>query len=161
VAKKVLFVCLGNICRSPAAEGIFRHMVAEQGLSQDILIDSAGTGAWHEGDAPDGRMIHHAKQRGYDLSDLIGRQFVAPQDLEKFDYILTMDDDNLKNVRAMDRKSEHGHKIKPLATFCRVHDAKEIPDPYHRDELGFEHVLDLLEDACAELLRHLRQGETK
>lgn len=155
--RRVLFVCLGNICRSPAAEGVFRHMVRKEGLHDQIHIDSAGTGGWHAGDAPDGRMIHHAQKRGYDLKDLEARQISAPQDLRDFDYILTMDNSNLKNVRALDPKSEFHHKIKPLVSFCRIHAVEEVPDPYYKEEDGFEHVLDLLEDACHELLQHLKK----
>jgi protein-tyrosine phosphatase len=157
LVKKVLFVCLGNICRSPAAEGIFRHLVREEGMIDRIHIDSAGTGGWHEGESPDARMIQHAGRRGYDISDLIARQIQAPQDLRHFDYILTMDNSNLRNVRALDTKSEHQHKIKPLVSFCRVHSVEEVPDPYYKGDEGFEHVLDLLEDACLELLRHLKK----
>lgn len=155
--KRVLFVCLGNICRSPAAEGVFRHMVRKEGLQDKIHIDSAGTGGWHAGDAPDGRMISHAEKRGYNLRDLEARQIVAPDDLREFDYILTMDNSNLKNVRALDPKGEHHHKIKPLVSYCRIHSIEEVPDPYYKEEEGFEHVLDLLEDACHELLAHLKK----
>jgi protein-tyrosine phosphatase len=155
--KKVLFVCLGNICRSPAAEGIFRDMVKKESLEGKIHVDSAGTGGWHEGDAPDGRMITHAKKRGYDIRDLEARQIQAPEDLKNYDYILTMDNANLKNVRALDLKAEHEHKIMPLVTFCKIHSVKEVPDPYYKEEEGFEHVLDLLEDACRELLLHIKK----
>ena len=155
--KKVLFVCLGNICRSPAAEGIFRHMVKEKHLEDQIQIDSAGTGGWHQGDGPDNRMIAHAMKRGYDLRNLEARQIQAPEDLQNFDYILTMDDSNLKNVRALDLKGEHHAKIQPLTSFCRIHVFKEVPDPYYKLEDGFEHVLDLLEDACAELLKKIEK----
>lgn len=157
--RKVLFVCLGNICRSPAAEGIFKHMVEAAGLQTRIHVDSAGTGGWHVGDPPDGRMIHHAKQRGYDLSQLEARQF-NPADFTRFDYILTMDNSNLSNVLNLDVKRQHHHKVKPLVTFCRVHDVKEVPDPYYDREEGFNHVLDLLEDACTELLVKIK-GELK
>ena len=156
--KKVLFVCLGNICRSPAAEGIFRDMVKEAGLTTDILVDSAGTGAWHVGDGPDGRMITHAKRRGYDLSDLEARQFSAPEDFQTFDYILTMDNSNLRNILALDSKHQHHGKVRPMLSFCRVHQGvEEVPDPYYKEGEGFEYVLDLLEDACTELLQQLKK----
>lgn len=154
---KVLFVCLGNICRSPAAEGIFREMVRKEGLDNKIHVDSAGTGGWHVDESPDPRMIHQAKQRGYDLSDLVGRQIVAPDDLDNYDYILTMDNSNLKNVRALDRTSKHHVKIQPLTAFCKTHSVNEVPDPYYKEEDGFEHVLDLLEDACGELLLKIKK----
>jgi len=153
---RVLFVCLGNICRSPAAEGIFRHLVQSAGLHEHILIDSCGTGAWHVGDAPDGRMIRHAKDRGYDLSDLEARQFRAPEDFLEFDLILTMDEKNLQNVLALDRDQKYKHKVKPLVSFCKIHAVKEVPDPYYREADGFEYVLDLIEDAAQELLNHLK-----
>ena len=153
--KKVLFVCLGNICRSPAAEGVFREMVNSAGLDKKILIDSAGTGSWHVGEPPDPRMIHFAKQRAYDLSDLEARQFLSPHDFQEFDYILTMDNENLKNVRAQAKTPEQSAKAQPLVNFCKIHDANEVPDPYHKQEDGFALVLDLLEDACHELLMHI------
>ncbi len=154
--KRVLFVCLGNICRSPAAEGIFLKMVKDADLDKHIEVDSAGTGAWHVGDGPDNRMIRHAKERGYDLSQLEARQFDR-EDFLNFDYILTMDHANYKNVVSLDVKKEHHHKVKPMTSFCRIHKIDEVPDPYHKEHEGFEHVLDLLEDACTELLNHIKK----
>jgi protein-tyrosine phosphatase len=148
---------MGNICRSPAAEGVFRHKVRQAELHEYIHIDSCGTGGWHEGEAPDARMIHHAAKRGYQLQDLVARQIQAPHDLQDFDYILTMDHSNLKNVMALDKKGEHRAKIRPLVSFCRIHQVEEVPDPYYRAEEGFEHVLDLIEDACDELLVHIKK----
>ena len=153
---RILFVCLGNICRSPAAEGVFREMVRKAGLEKEILVDSAGTGSWHVGDAPDGRMIEHALARGYDLRDLEARQIDTPRDFQEFDLILTMDHSNLRHVLALDSQKKHHHKVKPLVSFCKVHAVQEVPDPYYREADGFEYVLDLLEDACTELLHHLR-----
>ncbi|HMN68425.1 MAG TPA: low molecular weight protein-tyrosine-phosphatase [Bdellovibrionales bacterium] len=155
--KKVLFVCLGNICRSPAAEGVFLKMVKDSGLEKEIHVDSAGTGGWHADEPPDERMTHHAGKRGYDLSPLVGRQIRAPDDLEIHDYILTMDDSNLRHVRALDRTRKHHPKIKPLVSYCKIHSVKEVPDPYYKEEDGFEHVLDLIEDACAELLSEIKK----
>ncbi len=155
--KKVLFVCLGNICRSPAAEGVFREMVKREGLADKIKIDSAGTGGWHVGEPPDSRMIQHAKKRGYDLSDLEARQISAPEDFHDYDYILTMDNSNLRNVLALDHKGEHHYKVRPLLTYCKLHTLTEVPDPYYKEEQGFEHVLDLIEDACSELLATIKK----
>lgn len=156
--KSVLFVCLGNICRSPAAEGVFRHMVREAGLEDKIHIDSAGTGDWHVGDPPDARMIHHASKRGYDLRDLEARQFVSPSDFHGFDYILTMDEANFMHLRALDHKKDFHQKVQPLVAFCKIHDVNEVPDPYYQGEDGFELVLDLIEDACRELLEEMRSS---
>jgi protein-tyrosine phosphatase len=157
--RSVLFVCLGNICRSPAAEGVFKHMVDKDGLGSVIHVDSAGTGGWHVGDAPDSRMIHYAKERGYDLTQLEARQF-SEEDFVKFDYILTMDNSNLKNVLNLDVKRQHHGKVKPLTTFCKIHDVREVPDPYYDRDEGFNLVLDLIEDACTELLAKIK-GELK
>jgi protein-tyrosine phosphatase len=132
-------------------------MVKKRGLSGKIHVDSCGTGGWHAGDGPDDRMIHHAMERGYDLRDLEARQIRAPEDLREFDYILTMDNSNLKNVLALDVNKEHHHKVKPLTTFCRTYAINEVPDPYYRAADGFAHVLDLLEDACAELLTQIEK----
>lgn len=152
---RVLFVCLGNICRSPAAEGVFLEMVSKAGMSEHIHIDSAGTGHWHIGENPDPRTIAHAKKRGYDLSQLVARQFSAPEDFHNFDYILTMDEANLVRIQSLDFKKEHQPKIQPLTTFCKIHAVKEVPDPYYKGEEGFELVMDLLEDACEGLLNDI------
>lgn len=154
--KKVLFVCLGNICRSPAAEGVFLHMVNKAGLKDQIHVDSAGTGGWHVGDAPDSRMIRHAKERGYDLTQLEARQF-STDDFNNFDYILTMDNSNLRNVLNLDVKRQHTHKVKPLTSYCKIHEVAEVPDPYYDQDSGFNHVLDLIEDACTELLVKIKE----
>src|SRR5262245_18870473 len=125
-SKKVLFVCLGNICRSPAAEGIFATMVEGAGLKEKIGLDSAGTGGWHACEHPDPRMSQAAKTRGYDLSSLVARQFSAPEDFRAFDHILTMDESNLRAVRALDTKRQFHDKIQPLVKFCRIHSVREI-----------------------------------
>lgn len=153
---RVLFVCLGNICRSPAAEGIFRHKIRNSQLP--VFVDSAGTGGWHVGEPPDGRMIAHAKERGYDLSDLEARVF-EPKDFENFDLILTMDDSNFKNVSAMDRTGKYRHKIRKTVSFCKIHSVNEVPDPYYQGDDGFQLVLDILEDACDELLSQIESGK--
>ena len=146
----VLFVCMGNICRSPTAHGVFRHKVAELGLSASVAVDSAGTHDFHPNAPPDERSQAHAAKRGYDLSDLRARQ-IQRTDFEKFDVILVMDMDNLESVKS-ECPSEYGHKIRRLTEFCLDHDAPVVPDPYYGGANGFDHVLDLVEDACEGLL---------
>jgi protein-tyrosine phosphatase len=154
----VLFVCLGNICRSPAAEGVFLHLLAREGLENSFLVDSAGTGGWHVGRPADPRMRAAAARRGIDLPSR-ARQ-LEPADLLRFDHILTMDAENLSAVQSLAgtlRTAEGATaSVRPLTTHCRRHNSREVPDPYYGGEEGFEHVLDLLEDACAGLLEALR-----
>lgn len=156
---RVLFVCLGNICRSPAAEGIFREKAKKSNL--DVHVDSVGTGSWHVGEPPDGRMISHARKRGYDLSSLVGRQFDPKTDFTEFDLILTMDENNFRDVKNLDRQGTYHAKVRPTVSFCKIHQVKEVPDPYYKGEDGFEHVLDILEDACDELLKQIKSGTLK
>ncbi|MEO0334983.1 MAG: low molecular weight protein-tyrosine-phosphatase [Pseudomonadota bacterium] len=150
----VLFVCLGNICRSPAAEGIFLKMVGDAGLRDQIKVDSAGTGAWHQGEPADARMQNHAKNRGYELPS-IARKFVV-SDFQEFDYILTMDNSNYSNVTALASGQSDLEKVHKMVSFCKVHDVDEVPDPYHEGEEGFRLVMDILEDSCAEFLKHIQ-----
>jgi protein-tyrosine phosphatase len=150
---RLLFVCLGNICRSPAAEGVFLHHLELRGLSEAFEVDSAGTGSWHAGKPADRRMRAAAANRGIHLPSR-ARQIVAG-DLDRFDRILTMDKDNLAAVRALARAAGSRALIEPISHHCRVHRVREIPDPYYGGPDGFEHVLDLLEDACAGLLDDL------
>ena len=151
----VLFVCLGNICRSPAAEGVFLHLVAQAGLDEQFLVDSAGTGGWHVGQPADRRMRAAAERRGIVLPSRARQITLA--DLQRFDHILTMDADNLAAVQSLARDTRPTATITPLTQHCRRHQAREVPDPYYGGEAGFEHVLDLLEDACAGLLDSLRR----
>lgn len=152
---KLLFVCLGNICRSPAAEGVMRRAVEEAGLMGQVFIDSAGTAGWHKGKRPDDRMRAAATARGVELTSL-ARQ-VRDSDLADFDLVLVMDQSNHTDIRAFDREKLHGSKVKLFCDFCSVHEEKEVPDPYYGGPEGFEKVLDLLEDGCAGVLRHVRQ----
>jgi protein-tyrosine phosphatase len=154
--QRLLFVCLGNICRSPAAEGVFLHLIAREGLEDRFVVDSAGTGGWHAGNPADRRMRAAAERRSIHLPSR-ARQ-IALADFTAFDRILTMDDDNLRNVRSL--ACELGERpglarIEPMTSHCRLHQAREVPDPYYGGEQGFEQVLDLLEDACAGLLETL------
>jgi len=150
---RVLFVCLGNICRSPAAEGVFLHLIEQQGLRDAFEVDSAGTGGWHVGKAADPRMRSAAARRGLQLPSR-ARQ-LQPADLTRFDHILTMDADNLSAVLALARRHESSARIAPITEHCRRLRASEVPDPYYGGAEGFDQVLDLLEDACSGLLQTL------
>jgi len=160
--KRVLFVCLGNICRSPAAEGVFLHLLAQAGAADQFVVDSAGTGSWHVGKAADRRMREAANRRGITLTSR-ARQ-LEPDDLVRFDHILTMDASNLARVESLARESglaqANRARIEPLVRYCRQWEALEVPDPYYGGEAGFEQVLDLLEDACAGLLAALESDPT-
>jgi len=149
---KVLFVCLGNICRSPTAHGVFQSIVGQKNLSDQFIIDSAGTAAWHIGKSPDSRSQDAAAQRGYDLSKLQARQ-ISQRDFEQFDYILAMDKANLHHLQ-QDCPSKYQYK---LALFLDYSDAgeDEVPDPYYGGAAGFDHVLDLVESASEGLLNTL------
>jgi len=150
---KVLFVCLGNICRSPTAEGIFRQYVEKAGLSDKITMDSAGTSDWHIGKTPDPRTQAAAAVRGYDLSTLRGRQAV-PADFAKFDLILAMDNSNLSNLQAIQPANSKAELALYLPRFGISPD--EVPDPYYGGEDGFELVLDMLEQASQVLLDEIK-----
>jgi protein-tyrosine phosphatase len=152
---KVLFVCMGNICRSPTAEGVFRHYVAQHNLHSHISTDSAGTHSYHIGSAPDKRSQEAALARGFDLSDLCARR-VATEDFEKFDYILAMDRENYENLRSVS-PSQYRHKVQLFLQYAAGLEEEEVPDPYYGGVKGFEHVLDLVETAAQGLLQVLRQ----
>ena len=155
MTRKLLFVCLGNICRSPAAEGVFLHLLNERGLSDSFVVDSAGTGGWHTGNPADQRMQAAAARRGIQLPSR-ARQ-ISLDDLSEFDLILTMDDANLAAVQSLVR--EAGRRatatVRPMLSYAQRFSEAEVPDPYYGGESGFEHVLDLLEDACSNLLDEL------
>lgn len=153
---RVLFVCTGNICRSPTAEGVFRKMVADSPLAGRIDIDSAGTHGYHVGSPPDARSIEHAAKRGYDITLLRGRQ-IGASDFERFDYILAADLLNMKMLSAM-CPTRFQHKLEYLLDYGggEYDGGKfEIPDPYSGDKAGFENALDLIEDGCEGLLEYL------
>ena len=149
---KILFVCLGNICRSPAAEGVFLRLVKRRGLKDAFVVDSAGTGGWHIGNPADSRMQAAAQHRGIHLPSRARQLTLA--DLGEFDLVLTMDDANLSAVRALAQEAgrEATATIKPMLSYSRLFGETEVPDPYYGGDAGFEHVLDLLEDACSNLL---------
>jgi protein-tyrosine phosphatase len=150
----VLFCCMGNICRSPTAEGVFRHLVRQAGLQDRIAIDSAGTHGYHVGSPPDERSQHHARLRGYDLSDLRARQ-VQFVDFERFDLILAMDHENLALLQD-DCPPEHLPKLHRLMEFAPAGMGEVVADPYYGGKPGFETVLDHVEAACHGLLAHIR-----
>ena len=149
----MLFVCMGNICRSPTAEGVFRHFVNEAGLAERIEIDSAGTHAYHIGEPPDRRAMAAAERRGVSLAEIRARR-VCDEDFEKFDHIIAMDEDN--QMRLLDQApTEHRSKVALFLSFASVNET-EVPDPYYGGGAGFERVLDLVEEASRGLLASLR-----
>jgi protein-tyrosine phosphatase len=149
----VLFVCLGNICRSPAAEIIFRKQVTAAGRDGEIEIDSAGTIGHHQGAPPDPRMAESLRQKGFTVEGR-ARQ-IQTADLENFDLIVTMDESNLTDVRQLDPSGGLHAKIQPFVSFCRHHDDQRVPDPYYGGQRGFDHVIRLLEDGCEGILASL------
>lgn len=158
---KLLFICLGNICRSPAAEGIMRAKVEERWLDDDFFIDSAGIGSWHVGELPDRRMRKHAARRGYDLT-MRARQFRS-EDFDKFDYIVVMDEENYHDViermpytqNEDDREGFLKKVLRMKDYFVRFKGYSSVPDPYYGGDDDFELALDLIEDGCDGLLTHL------
>lgn len=152
---KLLFVCMGNICRSPTAEGVMRHRLEQAGLADRVHVDSAGTHNYHPGKPPDARTQQHAAQRGYDLSALRARQ-IRDADFAHFDLILTMDWDNQSLTQAI-CPPEHLNKVRRLAEFFRSFSDTVVPDPYYGGPQDFERVLDLVEDGVEGLLGHCRQ----
>ena len=153
---KVLFVCMGNICRSPAGEGVLKALIAEDAILKDaaIEVDSAGTIGFHDGAPPDTRMRAAAAQRGYTLTSRARR--VTTADLKKFDLVLAMDKENLRDLQALQKGSQGKVDIRLFCDFCQVSSSREVPDPYYGGADGFETVLDLLEDGCQQLIVHLR-----
>ncbi|QCP49222.1 low molecular weight phosphotyrosine protein phosphatase [Trinickia violacea] len=150
----ICFVCLGNICRSPTAEAVMRAQIEAAGLAAQIVVDSAGTGNWHVGEAPDARAQGAARQRGYDLSALRGRQ-IGKADFERFDLLLAMDDANLRELHEL-CPPEYRHKVHLLMEYAARAESLEVSDPYFGGAQGFEQVLDQCEEACQGLLADLR-----
>lgn len=150
----VLFVCMGNICRSPTAAGVFRKLVADAGLEEFVHIDSAGTHAYHTGEPPDQRAAAAAQRRGFDLSGQSARRVTA-EDFDRFDYVLAMDRDNHEIMLAAALEDHHG-RIRLFLEFGSDPSRQEVPDPYYGGAVGFERVLDLVEDAAVGLLREVR-----
>ncbi len=152
---RVLFVCMGNICRSPIAEGVLRHAVASAGLEQIIFVDSAGTHEYHAGHPPDRRAQLAAARRGYQLANLRARQ-VNAQDFVEFNYILAMDQDNLSHLRRLAPAQHHG-KLGLFMDYSSERRGEDVPDPYYGGAQEFELVLDMAEDAAAGLLQHIKK----
>jgi protein-tyrosine phosphatase len=150
---RVLFVCMGNICRSPIAQGVFEDVARREGLEDQVFVDSAGTGNWHVGSLPDERAQRSASLRGLDLSSQRARQ-ITPEDCENFDYVLTMDEENYRAVAALCRGSA---VVRPFLDFATDSPEREVPDPYYGGPDGFEHVLDLVEEASEGLLEDIRE----
>jgi len=151
---RILMVCLGNICRSPLAEGILKHKVRQHGLAW--TVDSAGTGAWHVGELPDARSIAVARHFGIDITDQRARQF-RPEDFEQFDHIFVMDVQNLRDVLRLAPRQEHRQKVRLLLDVLHPNEGREVPDPYYGGADGFESVFRLIEAACDGLIVEYRR----
>ncbi|MGE5759106.1 MAG: low molecular weight protein-tyrosine-phosphatase [Gemmatimonadota bacterium] len=152
---RILFVCTGNICRSPTAEGVARQVIQNNNLNETIKVDSAGTGSYHVGEPPDPRAQRAARRRGIELADLRARR-VAPEDFEAFDLILAMDLENLESLQRACPESQR-HKLELFMRYARRYDIKEVPDPYFGGDAGFDLVLDMVEDAAQGLIDSLRR----
>jgi protein-tyrosine phosphatase len=151
---RILFVCMGNICRSPSAEIIFRKMVAKARREDEFEIDSAGTIGDHQGNPPDSRMAAALVRKGYEISGTSRK--ITTSDLDYFDRVIVMDETNLRDVRRLDPGGEFCQKIIPLVRFCRNSTDLRVPDPYYGGEQGFQHVVELLEDGCQGILLNLQ-----
>lgn len=151
--KRILFLCMGNICRSPAGHCVLQYLVDQAGLTDQFEIESAGTTGFHIGSAPDPRMQQVMRQRSIPV---IGRsRQLQASDLEYYDLILAMDQDNLAGARQLDPTGAFHSKIKLFCEYCTEHDETEVPDPYYGGDSGFDHVMDLIEDGCQNLLKEL------
>ena len=155
--KRILFVCLGNICRSSTAEGVMLNLLKKEGMENEVTIDSAGILSYHKGELPDSRMRAHAAKRGYDL--VHRSRPVVTDDFERFDLILGMDDRNIDDLKDRAPSVEAMKKIARMTDYCKKMSADHVPDPYYGGAEGFEYVLDVLEDACEGLLDEIKQSE--
>jgi protein-tyrosine phosphatase len=152
--KQILFVCLGNICRSPSAEAVFNELIKKKGLANELQCDSAGTAAYHAGEPADYRMKQFAQKRGYNLTS-ISRPVNPKTDFDRFDFIIGMDRQNVQDLKSMARNDSDRKKIFLMTDFCTTKKYDSVPDPYFGGSAGFELVLDILEDACDGLIRKL------
>ena len=155
--KRILFVCLGNICRSSSAEEVMRTLIKKKGLEHEIEVDSAGILSYHRGELPDSRMRQHARKRGYELTHRSRK--VTYRDFEHFDLIIGMDDNNVRDLNHLAMTLTDVEKIRKMTDFCTKMDADYVPDPYYEGAEGFERVLDILEDACTGLLNAIKTGD--
>lgn len=151
---KVLFVCLGNICRSPSAEAVLKNFVGKKGEDSLFEIDSAGTSAWHAGEKTDARMRQHARKRGIDITS-ISRQFKV-EDFDRFDFIVAMDHENMDNLKKLARNQDDLDKLYMMTSFSQKFNYDHVPDPYYGGDDGFELVLDMLEDAGEGLYNYMK-----
>ncbi len=156
--KRILFVCMGNICRSPTGEGVFRHLVEERGFTDRIEIDSAGTIGYHAGEPPDERMTEAAARRGIRLEDQRARQFRVA-DFESFDLILAMDRSNFNEIKCLDREGRYTKKVKLFLDYHPTTKNRDMPDPYYGGPEGFEKVLDLIQETAEPLLNDLLKDD--
>ena len=154
---KLLFVCLGNICRSPSAENIMNHLIQEAGLTDKISCDSAGTSGYHIGASPDRRMNAAANKKGLALQGKSRK--LNPSDLQQFDLILAMDRENYQDILYLDREGKYEDKVRLMCDFATQKQDKEVPDPYYGGQDGFDYVIELLFDACAGLLEYITSSE--
>jgi len=154
--KQVLFVCLGNVCRSPSAEAVFNALIEKYGLQSELQCDSAGTDAYHSGDQADYRMKQFALKRGYRLTS-ISRRVNPKYDFDRFDYVIGMDKQNVRDLKAIARNENERKKISLMTDYCSDKRYDSVPDPYYGGAAGFELVLNILEDACEGLIRELQE----
>lgn len=152
---RILFVCMGNICRSPMAQGVFEKLLSQHGLSDQVLVESAGTHAYHLGKMPDERAIRAARERGIDIAHLRARQ-VEPGDFEEYDLVVVMDEQNYDTLLFTSAR-RHQHKLKFLLDYAPHLKTRNLPDPYYGTDIGFDRVMDMIEDACEGLLHHLQE----
>lgn len=152
----ILFVCLGNICRSPMAEGIFLKLLEREKMSENFHVDSAGLISVHQGELADSRMRFHASKRNYSLTHR--SRPVSKADFDRFDLIIGMDENNIIGLKRLASTRQHNEKIHLMTDFCKTYDDSFVPDPYYGGDKGFEHVIDLLEDACEGLLLKFKKN---